>query len=80
MNNINIDIDFEFSENIFNDAGNGDIEFDVSDYCPNFDIKLNELAFILLIQVLEDFINTPVSKVTNELSDDAHLSKKQRRK
>lgn len=77
MNNINIDLDF--SENIFNDAGNGDIEFDVSDYCPDFDIKLNELTIILLIQVLEDFINIPVNKVTNELPDDAHLSKKQRK-
>lgn len=77
MNNINIDLDF--SENIFNDAGNGDIEFDVSDYCPDFDIKLNELTIILLIQVLEDFINIPVNKVTNELPDDAQLSKKQRK-
>jgi hypothetical protein len=77
MNNINIELDF--SENIFNDAGNGDIEFDVSDYCPDFDIKVNELTFILLIQVLEDFINTPVNKVTNEVPDDEHLSKKQRK-
>lgn len=80
MNNINIDkIDLDFSENIFNDSGNGDIEFDVSDYCPDFDIKLNELTFILLIQVLDDFINIPVNKVTNEVPDDAHLSKKQRK-
>ena len=77
MNNINIDLDF--SENIFKDAGNGDIEFDVSDYCPDFDIKVNELTFILLIQVLEDFINIPVNKVTNELPDDEHVSKKKRK-
>lgn len=75
----NITIDFEFSENIFNDAGNGDIEFDVSDYCPNFDIKLNELTVVLLIEVLENFITNPVTNLTSEPSDDLHLSKKQRK-
>ena len=75
----NITIDFEFSENIFNDAGNGDIEFDVSDYCPNFDIKLNELTVVLLIEVLENFITNPVTNVTSEPSDDVHLTKKQRK-
>jgi hypothetical protein len=77
MNNITIDLDF--SENIFNDAGNGDIEIDVSDYCPNFDIKLNELTFVLLIEVLENFITNPVTNLTSESSDHVHLSKKQRK-
>ena len=75
MNNLNIDIDMKFSEQIFNDSGNGDIEFDVSDYNPNFDIKLNELTIVVLIQLLEDYFDNHQS----EPADDVHLNKKQRK-
>lgn len=65
---------FEFSKNIFNDTGNGNIEFDVSDYNNDFNINLKELTQVLLICVLEDFVNGSTLPNTNA----AHLKKKPR--
>ena len=69
-------IDFEFSKNIFNDSGNSDINFDVSDYNHNLNIDLKELTLILLLHVLDDFVNEPLQRENN---DDVHLNKKQRK-
>jgi hypothetical protein len=49
-------IDLEFDNKIFNDTGNGDIEMDVSDYANDFDIKIKDLTLVLLVEVLEDFL------------------------
>jgi hypothetical protein len=71
----NLTLELDFSENIFNDAGNGDIEFDVHDYNPNFDIKISELTIVLLLEFLEALINN----YQREFADEVHLNKKQRR-
>ena len=78
MNTNTFNINMDFSENIFNDPGNGDIEFDISDYNDDLDITLNELTILLLVQIIEDYIYNPVNKVTSETTD-VHLNKKQRK-
>lgn len=74
-------IDLDFSKNIFNDSGNGDIEFDVSDYDHNFEVELNVLTRVVLVQVLEGYLDRFTINATGkiEFKDVVHLNKKPRK-